>query len=120
MPAISAIAAITGAPWRPWQRWVAGHTEEESQVDQQFSVIGKSSAVSLIAALLLVIYTGIRAPTGAMLVWLACLLATVMFFETDSRQLATGALGRYAHLDSHVHGISVGLVHLGFRCSQKL
>jgi two-component system, sensor histidine kinase len=80
MPAISAIAAIAGAPWRPWQRWVAGHTEEESQVDQQFSVIGKSSAVSLIAALLLVIYTGIRAPTGAMLVWLACLLATVMLW----------------------------------------
>jgi hypothetical protein len=97
---------MPGAPWTEWSRWVARHIEEPAQVDLQFAVIGKSAAMSSIAALLLVIYAGIRTPSGIMLGWLACLsgavaAASFRFFQASGRQHAAGALGGLAHPDGH-------------------
>jgi two-component system, sensor histidine kinase len=92
---------MPGAPWTEWSRWVARHIEEPAQVDLQFAVIGKSAAMSSIAALLLVIYAGIRTPSGIMLGWLACLSGVAVlwlllrsaFFK---RQAGSMPLARWA------------------------
>jgi two-component system, sensor histidine kinase len=71
---------MAGAPWTRWQRWIALYVENESQVDQQFDVIGKSAATSLVAGAVLAIVASIRMPSPLVIGWSACLSCAVVLW----------------------------------------